>query len=64
MSETLKEVGKSLLALANLLMVVLFFKHHQETNDILYFYKGISYGVGLYIIGGLLILLGKDLEDM
>jgi hypothetical protein len=62
MSEMLKEIGKGLIALANLMMVVLFFKHYQESGDMLSFYKGVIFGFGLYLLGGIFILIGKDVK--
>lgn len=63
MNETLKEIGKGLIALANLLMVLLFFKHYQETDNIIDFYYGVIFGISLYFFGGVFILIGKDLEE-
>ena len=63
MNETLKEIGKGLIALANLSMVLLFFKYYQDSNEILYFYKGVFFGISLYFFGGIFILIGKDLEE-
>ena len=63
MSEVLKEVGKGVIVLANMMMVIIFFKHYQEIGNIVDVYYGISFGFSFYLFGSFFILIGKDLED-
>ena len=62
MNEGLKEVGKGLIAFANIIFALVFFKYYFDRDNTMYLVIGVFIFIILYITGFKFISVGKNLE--